>query len=736
MTTDSQGTAIAKAATAKLKQDETDLAALRAQVSTLTTSGTASAATLAQAQADLAAAVTRSNALLAQVTDLQSQLSTQTALTAEFQAALEELNAQLAGGTTTPPPVVVPPPVVLPPTADDAVIQAALTDSSLAGINNRLGADSTGLDVSGFPDVWTRPEVPTTDMGFSGGASSMGTYSQGLSITAAPAGTGPKPGFDYGSTEVGIIAVDDKPFLVNPTNPAAVNSDGGPGPQGVGLYRQRTEEHAEGMVRLMPRTGYNAAGSDFPDMQAVAGHTASYGMGNKLGNFIDVIRGRINRYDAGFALADKTRGGTAYIGTIPTQTAWSPWSGVQLNDNFIPLCLGLSSQNEFLYVGVHDKATNSGKLVIIVNWGGFYQKGKEFAADFMSPHPGLLQSGVVIGMKVIGTVDLPIKWPTSLSVATARNTGSDRIEGPDGNAAGLSTYDVSIPGWRDTYDLSTQAGRNAFLAKNGGWVPTWGKIVIASKPENKVVQLDATALYQAYRDQYFTTQANYDVTRPQNPGGAWYQIYDYTNAAVWPYILPAWVPTVTRVLDVARPTVAWMLETNNGAFVIGCEDGNLRWFKDDGTVDGTLQLGPNITSIKDGKYKGGVRLGDILVVSRGARSVYGVHGKQVNYTIQDVKLLDPVDAEEGDTHGIETRFIDVLSFADKKIWSYRNTKLVMATQGGVVIGTGPTAEADRISAAAAIAAGNTPNPPVEQLECTGSRDLPGHGFKLWGSNVN
>ncbi len=589
----------------------------------------------------------------------------------------------------------------------------------------RLGPKGDPTTV--LPDVWTRGQVPSTDLGFNGGPPPMAKFSDGLSITAPPMAVTvpptPLPNFDYGSTELGVAYVADAPFVVNPSNPAAVNSDGGPGPQGTGVGRLRTEEHANGAVQLAPVLPWNDGATMPDDNRAVAGHTASYGMGNKLGRPIDAVRARINRRDGGFALYDGARGGQAYIGTIPTKTAWSPWSGEQLDPNFIPLCLGVSSQNEFLVACGHNKATGRGQAVLIVNWGGPGNGlNGSFPFDFGVPMPGLCQSGVIIGMKIIGTIDLPIKWPTSISIATSRNTGSNRIEGADGNAAYLSQW-----------DLSTQALRDAFMVKNGGWIASWGKIVVGSKEENKVVQLDATALFAGYRDQYFTTDANYVASRPQNPTAQWWGEYTLPDLTVWPYMKPEWVPTVTRTLDIARPTQAFMLETNDGAFTVSDESGMVRWFKDDGSPDGTLQLGANITRLNDDKYAGA---GAILAVSRVARAVYGIISKQVAWTIQDSKLIDPVDAEVADTHGLEEREVTIADFAGKKIDNYRNTDLNLVTQGGAVFGIGPTAAADRLAADEAVKAGNTPNPTVKGLERTGSFATQGNPHRIAGSNVN
>ncbi len=635
-------------------------------------------------------------------------------------------------GLTADAPVLkaVTPPPPPPPTGDDAAILAKYRDSTVPGMDARLGPKATGANPA--PDVWTRGQVPTTDLGWLEGAPPMAMLSEGLSIIAPPPPvTNPptdKPWYDFGSDELNIAAVDDAELVVNPSNPSAVNSDGGPGPQGLGVYRLRLEEHSHGGIQMKPVIPWNEP-ETVPDKRAVMGHTASFGMGNKLGRCIQQARGRVNRYDGGFGLYDKARGGMAYIGTMCTNTAWSAWAGEQLDDNFIPLCMAVSSQNEFLFVGVHDGSTNTGKLVVVVNWGSLNAGEGQFPFDFREPMPGLVQSGVVLGMKIIGTVDLPVKWPTSISVATSRSW-NDRIEGADGNAAYL----------RD-WDLSTKALRDLFLAKNRGWIADWGEIVIASKEENKVVQVDATTLYQGYRDQYFTTDEKWAASRPQNPGESWWKVYNTADQSVWPNMAASFTPTVTRTIDLTRPTVAWMLETNDGAFVVGDEAGVLHWYKDDGSVDGTLQLGANITSIRDDKYKGGVRTGNLVVTSRGARTVYGVTGKEVKWQLNDQKLGDPVDAGTADTHGIEDRSIWVLDFSGKRVCHYRNTKIVLATQGGGILGTGPTTQADKAAYDAALAAqaagGTDPLPPIrEDLEFLGSFDLPGHPVSGTDSNVN
>ena len=621
---------------------------------------------------------------------------------ASDQALLDQLVASSAALAKLANAPVVPP-VVTPP-ADDAAILVELTDSTVAGMNKRLGP--VGDLNAQMPDVWTRPQVPVKDFGFDGGPPQFGRYSDGLAITAPEVAAGqPKPGFDYGSDELGAGGVDDGELQVNPNDPNAVNSDGGPGPKNVGVWRLRLEEHAQGAVEFCPVIPWNDPNT-IPDSRAVVGHTASYGMGNKLGRLIQFVRARINRDDGGFGLYDGARGGAAYIGTMPTKTAWSPWSGEQLDINLVPLCFAVFSQNEFLVVGVHDKNTNTGKLVFIANWGSQKVGDGQFPFDFRAPMPGLLQSGVITGMKIIGTVDLPVKWPTSVSIATSRNTVSDRIEGPSGNAAYL-----------DEWPMDTKAERDAFMAKNGGWIPTWAKIVVASSREGKVVQMDATALVQGYRDQYFTTDALYAASRPQNPGGQWYAIYNTTDPTVWPYMLPGWVPTVTRVIDLPGATVGWMLETNDGAFVVGCADGMLHWFKDDGTMDGSLRLDGAITAIRDDKYLDGVRKGDLTVTSRQARTVYGIQDHSIEWKLQDARLVDPVDAGTITTHGITARGIWVLDFAGKALRLYRNTDITLQTQGGTVFGTGPNLDG-------------------KDLEHLGSFDLPGHPVSGADGNVN
>ena len=602
------------------------------------------------------------------------------------------------------------------PPVDDAAILAEVTDSSLAGIEKRLGPAAPAGMV--LPDVWARPIVPTVGLARS-------NYSEGL-------GTQTAAQFDYGSTEANIIAVADDPLVI--TVSGANN--------GVGVYRPRIEESADGVVSEFPAVPWN--GQTFPDPHT-AGHVANYGMGDKLGRPIAIARGKINRYDVGFVLYDESRGGVAYIGTVGTQTAFAPWSGEQLPAGKIPLSLCLTSQNEFLLVGVHDRATGKGQIGVLCNWAGgdLQQKatGSAFPPDWATAHPGLMNTGVVTGMKILGWVDLPIKWPTNIDCVCSPGV-NDRIEGPDGNASYLNIW-----------DLSTQANRDAFVAKNGSWIATWAKACVTSKYESKAVMVDLTALVQGFKDQYFTTQALNDATAYVNPTRSWYEVYgdpvtgrvDDAAPSLWPYgfaFKPEWTPMVGAVIDVPTPTSLLMSERGEAEVAVGCADGMVRFFNFDGTPNGSLQLGPNITSLYHDKYKGAIRAGGFVAVSRVDRAVYRVSNfgptGAVTLTLQDNRMLDPVAAGMGDTHGIEMPYIWVCDFTGKKVLEYRLGRLEFyGNQGSAVFGTGPTAVADQVAYAAAVAAGTTPLPPIhEEPEFGGSMDLPGKPFAGSDSNVN
>ncbi len=576
---------------------------------------------------------------------------------------------------------------------DDVAILAEVRDHSLTSMDNQLGPKATPGMI--LPTVWERGQSVTTDTGFT--RPLMQNFSTGLSVNGSGS-------FDYGSTSSQIVAVPDNALVIT----SGVPNDG------LGLYRLRTEEHSEGQVQEAPVVAWNGRFVD----QCSDGHLA-FGPPH-LGAPFKLARGKVNRYDGGVALYDESRGGVAYFGSVGTETAFPPWAGTSMPAGKVPLSIAIDSYTGFVYIGCYDVATNRGQLAIYWQWAGNDLQqaavGFGFPFDFPVAHPGLLNSGVVTGVKLFGFFDLPIKWPTHVDCVCSPNTAGDRIEGPDGNASYLNIW-----------PLETAQNRADFLAKNDGWIPTWGKACVTSKYENKAVMIDLTNLYAGVKDQYFGSQANYDQTRYAG-FGQWYTAYDVNNPMSFPWgaaAKPSWAPVIGAVVTLpAAPTAMLMSELGDARVAIATADGNLRFFAFDGTPSDVVAVGSNPCHLAHDKgvEGAGVRRGPRgpIVTCRGSRSIVFIDkwatGAAVAFTLQDANMLDPVSCEAGDMHGAQMRYVTVCCFEDKTVRNYRLTDLVLATQGGAVFHMGPT--------------------DVDLVECGGVKDIPGHPFAVCGSNVN
>ena len=77
-----------------------------------------------------------------------------------------------------------------------------------------------------------------------------------------------------------------------------------------------------------------------------------------------------------------------------------------------------------------------------------------------------------------------------------------------------------------------------------------------------------------------------------------------------------------------------------------------------------------------------------LACSRGDREIewvkYTDKGAQVVRRLRDARLLDPVNVEVSDTHGVEAAVLTVADFKGRQILNYRYGPVKFATQGGAV----------------------------------------------------
>lgn len=729
--TDSQAQSAVKAATAALAANASIVSGLDAQVASLTSQlasvnsqlvslTTANGglvnqaisltndkaglvAQLATVQASLDAANAALSAAQAQVSSLTTQLADCGSISADLEADLEALYAQLGltdGGAVS--------------TLDDTAIKAELEDNSLAGIDKRLGAKAPAGMV--IPAVYQRPQTVVTPPG------ARYSYSQDLGAPMDP--------FDYSSVDGNFLVKSDVVWNgATSTDPVYGNLQADPATAaGLDVWRLRTQFVADGLVSEFATWGDTPAVPDRDANQAIQAFKSNFG------HPITATRGKINRYDVGMGLADRGRGGPGGLFTLGTDTAHSYWEQ-SLPVGFIPISLALSSQNEYAYVGGHNELTGKGQVLVYWMWAGTdlqnIADGKGFPFDFNRALPGLLSSGVITGMKLFAAIDLPIKYPTNIDIVCAPNTTGDRIEGPDGNAEYLSGE-----------DFSTQAGRDSFVARNGGWVSKWGKAAVTSKYESKLVTLDFSTLYAGVFDQYFGSADNYAQTTYAVPPNFW-SAFDLVDPTKFPWgiqVKPEWAPVIGTPIDLpSAPSYMKMSEHGDAQIAIATADGFVRFYNFDGTSNGSVKVGDNPVHLAHDKYPG-IRSGGLIVTCRASRSILILDswgpGAKVSDTLVDGNLVDPVATEVGDTHNYDARLLIVCDMGGRQILVYRNTDLHL-NQTGATYGIGP------LDTNPFLADGTTPNPnlnkaldPTIKWENGGSYTTLGAPFGLTTSNVN
>jgi hypothetical protein len=289
------------------------------------------------------------------------------------------------------------------------------------------------------------------------------------------------------------------------------------------------------------------------------------------------------------------------------------------------------------------------------------------------------------------------------------------MNGRDGNAGILREY-----------DLAKQADRDVFLkGSNAGFSSSAGFAVVISKYNQKAAFIDLRPLFQKIHQMYFTDEDDYQKTRDAGPG-----------PNQWPYTFeaaPDLKPSVVTVIDVPHPTA--VLATLNGgqkthpaiAFIASL-DGRVGMYSagglaTDGPVSaqgiqrlGEVQIGRNPTCLTYQKGSSDT----LLACSRGDREIawikYSQKGAEVSKRLHDQRLLDPVNLEVSDTHGINTSLFTVCDFKGKQILNYRYARVVFATQGGAKFDMGPDGK--------------------DEFECGGVMAFPGSPFCVTATNVN
>jgi hypothetical protein len=138
---------------------------------------------------------------------------------------------------------------------------------------------------------------------------------------------------------------------------------------------------------------------------------------------------------------------------------------------------------------------------------------------------------------------------------------------------------------------------------------------------------------------------------------------------------------------------------------------------------GEVQAGRNPTCLTYQKHS----QEKFLVCSRGDREIewvtYSPKGAkepaktmEVTSRLRDARLLDPVNIEVADTHGVSTSLFSVTDFKGRQLLNYRYSTCTFATQGGAKFEMGPDGK--------------------DPFECGGILEFPGSPFGVSAGNVN
>lgn len=292
--------------------------------------------------------------------------------------------------------------------------------------------------------------------------------------------------------------------------------------------------------------------------------------------------------------------GLIYADSTHTGSAGTAKTNVKLPPTKIPLDLCVTHGNELILVAVHDTERDVGQLAVVM------VEAKNIPAHTLHVM-GLNNRGSYTDFKLLGYVDLPVKWPTRIAAGSnglwrspSETAGldqgyipidktmtlwatSDVVAGPVhiaqvGDHLEMSpvTDTAPVKGIVDRAVLAKNpipnlprptgvvefydSARWAFSLLNGTTVQSsWNRIiakggcaVVTSLPENKVVFMDLEPLF-TYIWSWIIDVAHYDANAAGRLIGAWPQTFDQNSSIM---------PVVDSVFDVDSPVSVLCGSTN------------------------------------------------------------------------------------------------------------------------------------------------------------------------------
>ncbi len=389
----------------------------------------------------------------------------------------------------------------------------------------------------------------------------------------------------------------------------------------------------------------------------------------------------------------------------------------KLPHGLVPTSLALTNGNELALVTVWDPSDLSGKLVVLAmttceesTMPMCLPNGSLLSTYAIQhqPYPGFVNDANYTGAKLLGVLPLPIHAPTAISATTNYALGWWTKGGSNTNAS--------------QFDFSNETDRQTFVAgENRAKYSSAGFAVVVSQSEKKAVFVDLAPIFAFYKKMYFGDRASFDATRALGPG-----------AHEWPYTFadtPEQLPTIAASIDLDdRPTAVVTTRskrkpTDDGyGALVAMRGGRLVSYDVGGLVDGSgagdvraigsVDVGRNPTHVTYRKahvwsgndpFSGAttsVTRDEVIVVSRGDREIDFVRMDAKGATgsvykrLKDATLVDPVAAEDNDTHGTESYVLTVADFGGRQIVSYRFGPVILHTNGGASFGMGSDGKAD------------------------------------------
>ena len=373
----------------------------------------------------------------------------------------------------------------------------------------------------------------------------------------------------------------------------------------------------------------------------------------------------------------------AMLGTgNDSDTVAGRYASVQLPVNKVPTAVCMTLSNEFILVTVWDTVRIRGEVAVIAVNG------------WMVAGAGRFQYGVpnwqgIMSLKLLGFVELPFKAPTSIAATSDLSQDSGRASGE------LSGMNWNAQSERDGwYNWSTGYRRTARV----------GYAIVASRSENKVAFVNLQPLFQYYRQMYFTSQANFNLT--QNQGAADGQ---------WPHAFafaPNQTPTVKYVGTVNQPTaVAAGFHRGNSIWwrqvAGGGTEGNFANRAYATTMGGQLQIydatslntmgaggapflastqtiGKNPSDIAYGAQACDANPNDLYITCRGDCKIVRVtEAGVVDASISDSRMVDPVSTQISNDNRLPNgvSLLSVMDFGGKQAINYAALEGTSETTG-------------------------------------------------------